>query len=103
MVRYVNCRLVDGTGKPAVENAVLITENSKILYAGSAHLAPDPGKEEIIDMGGRTLLPGLFNCHAHLSLRFPFIPYCVDEYGTPGYRTMVMYRRAVEALRSKLE
>ena len=98
MICYQNCRLVDGTGKPAVENAALITQGSKILYAGPAALAPDLAVEEIIDMGGRTLLPGIFNCHAHLSLRFPFTPYCVDEYGTPGYRTMVMFRRAVEAL-----
>ena len=98
MTCYINCRLVDGTGKSAVENAVLITQGSKIVYAGSAILAPDIQNCETIDMGGRTLLPGIFNCHAHLSLRFPFIPYCVDEYGTPGYRTMVMYRRAMEAL-----
>lgn len=96
-MRYVNCRIVDGTGKPAVENAVLITEGTKILYAGPAAAAPETGCGQL-DMGGRTLLPGIFNCHAHLSLRFPFIDYRVDEYGTPGYRTMVMYRRAVEAL-----
>jgi len=96
-MRYVNCRLIDGTGKPAVEDAVLITRGSKILYAGPAALAPDTDCEQL-DMAGRTLLPGIFNCHVHLSLRFPFIPYCVDEYGTPGYRTMVMYRRAMEAL-----
>lgn len=98
MICYRNCRLVDGTGRGAVKNAVLITQDSKILYAGSASGAPDVSPRETIDMGGRTLLPGLFNCHAHLSLRFPFTPYCVDEYGTPGYRTMVMFRRAVEAL-----
>lgn len=96
-MRYVNCRLIDGTGKPAVEDAVLITQDSKILYAGPAALAPDTDCEQL-DMGGKTLLPGIFNCHVHLSLRFPFIDYRVDEYGTPGYRTMVMYRRAVEAL-----
>lgn len=96
-MRYVNCRIIDGTGKPAIENAVLITEDSKIIYAGPAALAPETNCQQL-DMGGRTLLPGIFNCHVHLSLRFPFIPYCVDEYGTPGYRTMVMYRRAEEAL-----
>ena len=98
MTFYCNCRLVDGTGNAAVENAVLITQGTKILYAGPAEGAPASEGCRIMDMGGRTLLPGLFNCHAHLSLRFPFIPYRVDEYGTPGYRTMVMYRRAVEAL-----
>jgi len=98
MTYYYNCRLVDGTGKCAVENAALFTEGSKIVYAGPAALAPEAKDCEKIDMEGRTLLPGIFNCHVHMALRFPFTPYCVDEYGTPGYRAMVMYRRAVEAL-----
>lgn len=96
-MRYVNCRIIDGTGSAAIEDAVLITQGSKICYAGPAGSAP-PTDGEQLDMQGRTLLPGLFNCHAHLSLRFPFIDYRVDEYGSPGYRTMVMFRRAVEAL-----
>ncbi len=98
MVRYHNCRLIDGTGCPAVEEAVLLTEGSKILFAGPREKAPPAGKEQSVDMGGRTILPGLFNCHVHLALRFPFTPYFVDEYKTPGYRAMVMYRRAIEAL-----
>ena len=97
---YHNCRLINGTGAPAFEDAVLITEGTKITYAGAAVDAPaaptDPAQK--LDMGGRTLLPGLFNCHVHLGLHFPFTSERVDEYGTPAYRTMVLYRRAVEAL-----
>ena len=98
MTYYYNCRLVDGTGSAAIENAVLITEGTKIVYAGPAAGAPAAGEAKKLDMAGRTILPGIFNCHVHMALRFPFTPYCVDEYGTPGYRSMVMYRRAVEAL-----
>ena len=98
MTCYLNCRLLDGTGAPAVENGVLLTDGSKIVFAGSASDAPAAPDAVRIDLGGRTLLPGLFNCHVHLALRFPFTPYNVDEYKTPGYRAMVMYRRAVEAL-----
>ena len=38
MTCYINCRLVDGTGKAAVENAVLITQGSKIVYAKGSEL-----------------------------------------------------------------
>jgi imidazolonepropionase-like amidohydrolase len=95
---YYNCRLIDGTGAGAVEDAVLITDGSKIVYAGAKAGAPSPQGAVSIDLGGRTILPGLFNCHVHLALRFPFTPYYVDEYKTPGYRAMVMYRRAIESL-----
>ena len=82
MTYYYNCRLVDGTGSAAIENAVLITEGTKIVYAGPAATAPAAGEAKKLDMAGRPLLPGIFNCHVHMALRFPFTPYCVDEYGT---------------------
>lgn len=96
---YYNCRLFDGTGASVIEDAVVICEGRTIRYAGAAQTAPSPmANDYTVDLQGRTLLPGLFNCHVHLALRFPFTPYNVDEYKTPGYRAMVMYRRAIEAL-----
>ena len=36
------------------------------MYAGPAREAPTvPGNSEVIDLGQRTLLPGLIDCHAH--------------------------------------
>ncbi len=95
---YYNCRLIDGTGAAPVENAVLVVDGKTITYAGPAQGAPSAKGCCSIDLGGRTLMPGLFNCHVHMALRFPFTPYNVDEYKTPGYRAMVMYRRAIESL-----
>ncbi len=98
---YRNARLIDGTGRPAVEQAALVTDKSKIVYAGPESDLPaqvSTADSEQIDLGGRTLLPGLFNCHVHLALRFPFSSYVVDEYRSPAYRAMVCFRRAAEAL-----
>ncbi len=96
---YHNCRLIDGTGRPAIEQACLITEGGVIVYAGPAQGAPgDLPIGQRLDMQGRTLLPGLFNCHVHMALRFPFSAYLVDEYKTPAYRAMAVYRRAMEAM-----
>ena len=95
---YYNCRIIDGTGAEAIEDAALVTDKDKIVFVGKASDKPDKVYDEIIDMGGRTILPGLFNCHVHMCLRFPFNSYYYDECGNPGYRAMVMYRRAIEAL-----
>lgn len=96
---YHNCRLIDGTGAPAVEQGYLLVEDGMIRSVGAIQDAPDPSTvSQCVDLKGRTVLPGLFNCHVHMALRFPFSSYCVDEYKTPAYRAMVIYRRAMEAL-----
>lgn len=72
-VRFSGARLIDGTGAAPVEDAVVATAaDGTIAYAGPAEGAPvpEPGQEEV-DLGGRTLLPGFFDCHVHLGLDNP--------------------------------
>lgn len=61
----VGGRLIDGTGKPAVENAVVILQNGKITAAGPATSNPVPEGAQLIDAHGKSVLPGLWEMHAH--------------------------------------
>ena len=61
----VGGRLIDGTGKPAVENAVVILQNGKITAAGPAANTPVPEGAQIVDAHGKSVLPGLWEMHAH--------------------------------------
>jgi imidazolonepropionase-like amidohydrolase len=66
-LRVHNARLIDGTGAAPVPDGVLIVEAGEIRYAGSAAGAPAvPAGTPELDAGGRTLLPGFFDCHTHL-------------------------------------
>jgi predicted amidohydrolase YtcJ len=56
----LNGKFVDGRG---VVGSALAIENGRILRIGSA-LAPPPGARTI-DLGGRTVIPGLFDAHVH--------------------------------------
>ena len=59
-----NARVIDGTGAPARVEAVVIRD-SRIAAAG-----PDvaiPRDARVIDAAGKTLLPGIFDLHTHLS------------------------------------
>ena len=72
MLRVENARLVDGTGALPVTDAVVVADaEGTIAYAGPAATAPpvpaDGSPVRIIDAGGRTVLPGFFDCHTHLA------------------------------------
>lgn len=97
-----NCRLIDGTGSPAVESASVVIDlpSGQIIYAGKQGNpgAPLPKQnDQVINLEGHTVLPGLFNVHTHLGLKLPFTPYKLDPYTQP-YWALICYRRTVEAL-----
>ena len=58
-------RLIDGTGKPAIENSVVILRGEKIVAAGPAGSIPVPKGAEFVDAQGKSVLPGLWEMHAH--------------------------------------
>lgn len=61
-----NGRLVDGTGKPPVDDAALVIRDGKVAYAGPVAGAPEvPPDAERIDAKGGTILPGLVEAHYH--------------------------------------
>jgi imidazolonepropionase-like amidohydrolase len=55
-------RVFDGTGTPPAEADVLV-EDGRILEVG-----PGLDGDEAVDVSGRHLLPGLFDCHTHVTL-----------------------------------
>jgi imidazolonepropionase-like amidohydrolase len=61
-----NCRLIDGTGRPAVENARIVFRGDRIVAAGPAPSVTVPGDAKRIDLHGRTVMPGLIDCHFHI-------------------------------------
>jgi imidazolonepropionase-like amidohydrolase len=63
---FVGARIIDGAGRPAIEDAILITRGGRIEAVGpSARIAIPKGAERI-DVGGKTIVPGLINAHGHV-------------------------------------
>ena len=57
--------LIDGTGAEPVVNSLVLTEDDKIAYAGAdKEIGPD---YEVVDITGKTIMPGLIDSHLHFS------------------------------------
>jgi len=65
-VAFTGARIIDGTGSPPIENGVLISTDGRIAAVGRAADVPIPDNAQIIDVSGKTLIPGLINAHGHV-------------------------------------
>jgi len=61
-------RLIDGTGRPAIENSVLVIEGDHVSAAGKAGAVSIPKDADVKDLSGKTIMPALINLHGHLGL-----------------------------------
>jgi len=59
--------LVDGTGRAAVPDAVVIVRDGKIAAVGTRASVTVPAGMPVVNASGQTLLPGLWEMHIHYS------------------------------------
>jgi imidazolonepropionase-like amidohydrolase len=59
----INGRLIDGTGADPIENATVVIEGSIITGVGKRIAIPKGAR--VIDVSGKTVMPGLINSHIH--------------------------------------
>lgn len=59
---FTNGKVFDGTGAKITDGQVVV-ENGRIAAVGNGL-----DGDEMIDLGGRTLMPGFFDCHTHVML-----------------------------------
>jgi imidazolonepropionase-like amidohydrolase/uncharacterized membrane protein len=63
----VGARLIDGTGRAPIANATIVVRDGRIVAAGPKSDTAVPAGTKVIDAGGTTILPGLWDMHAHAS------------------------------------
>lgn len=59
-----NARVIDGTGRAPLEQAVVRVEDGRIVEVSEQGGSAPEGS---LDLDGRTVMPGLIDAHAHLS------------------------------------
>jgi imidazolonepropionase-like amidohydrolase len=59
--------LIDGTGAAPVPDAAVVVDGDRIAAAGPRLAVSWPASAEIVDVKGRTVIPGLIDAHDHLA------------------------------------
>lgn len=59
--------LIDGTGAPPVRDAAILIQDGRIEAVTTAGTIRAPKDAEVTDVSGLTVLPGLIDCHDHLT------------------------------------
>ena len=67
-VVFKGARLIDGTGRAAIENSILVIEGDQVVAAGKAGAVSIPKDADVKDASGKTIMPALINLHGHLGL-----------------------------------
>ena len=68
MIRVLTgAMLIDGTGAAPVPDAAVVVDGDRVPAAGARGALSWPNDAEVIDVRGRTIIPGLIDSHDHLA------------------------------------
>jgi imidazolonepropionase-like amidohydrolase len=62
---FVGATLIDGTGTPPIADSAVVVQGDRILAAGPRRKVKIPKNATVVDVRGKTILPGLWDMHAH--------------------------------------
>ena len=66
VVALTNARVIDGTGAPPREGQTIVIKDGNIAAVGATGTVTPPEGARVIDLAGKTVLPGLVMVHEHL-------------------------------------
>ena len=99
---FANARVFDGTTAPVRERAAVLVEDGRIAAIAGAGEAPPEGAR-VIDVEGRTLMPGLIDAHQHATAGSHYFCKSANQAGTediwPGAAAHVVAQVFRELLR----
>lgn len=64
---FIGARIIDGTGEALIEDGVLVVRDGRIAAVGARDAIEVPADAEVVDVAGRSIMPGLINAHGHVN------------------------------------
>lgn len=65
VVALTHVRVIDGTGAPPLEDQTVVISQRKIVAVGPAARVAVPPGAQVMNLAGKTVIPGLFGMHDH--------------------------------------
>jgi hypothetical protein len=65
VVALVGATLIDGTGAAALKDSSVVIQGGRIVSSGPRGKVKLPKDAQIVDLTGKTIVPGLWDMHAH--------------------------------------
>jgi imidazolonepropionase-like amidohydrolase len=66
VIAFTGARVIDGTGSAPIEQATIVITNGRITAIGPSASVMPPAGAMIVNVAGKTIIPGLINSHAHI-------------------------------------
>lgn len=86
IVALTHARVIDGTGAPARDDQTIVLRDGRIVAVGPSASTPAPPQARVIDLTGKSVLPGLVMLHEHL-----YYPTGPGVYGQLGQSFVRLY------------
>ena len=82
-IALTNCRLIDNRGGSSVPNATVVIDDNRIAAVGPKDSTPVPPNAKVLDVAGRSVLPGMIDLHLHLTYYYKRSDVTIE--GKPTY------------------
>ena len=98
-----NARVIDGTGAAPIEHGRLVIQDDRITAVGPRDTVVAPPGAQVLDLTGRTIVPGLIDLHFHIEndpkLALRQLSHGVTSFRDPGQweEKFVELRRMIAA------
>jgi imidazolonepropionase-like amidohydrolase len=69
IIAIVGARVIDGLGRNPIEKGTVVIEGDRIAAVGKDTAVQIPRGAKVLDAAGRTVLPGIIDCHVHSTYR----------------------------------
>lgn len=67
LIVFSGATIITGTDAPPILNGVLVVRDGRIAQVGPRGRVPVPPGARVVDVRGKTIIPGLWDMHAHAS------------------------------------
>ena len=91
-------RIIDGTGAAPLEGGRVVVSGGRIAAVGTSRSTPAPDGAEVIDLSGRTVIPGLIDSHFHIE-NDPKMALRQLSHGVTSFRDPGQWEEKFEELR----